>query len=63
MRLPAVLLAILLLNTGRACGEEKAPNWVKVTDHAGWQPRDSSGETVFHDRRYPSHLLLPVIPL
>jgi hypothetical protein len=25
-------------------------NWVKVTEHAGWQPRDSQGEMVFRDQ-------------
>lgn len=30
--------------------QEKAPNWVKVTDKAGWQPRDSQGEVVFKDQ-------------
>lgn len=28
----------------------KGPNWVKVTDAAGWQPRDSQGELVLNDR-------------
>jgi hypothetical protein len=28
----------------------QAPNWVKVTDHAGWQPRDSQGEVVYKDQ-------------
>src|SRR4029079_17004115 len=31
-------------------GAEKAPNWIKVTDRAGWEPRDSQGEAVFKDR-------------
>ena len=26
------------------------PNWVKVTDRAGWQARDSQGEVVFDDK-------------
>ena len=29
---------------------DPAPNWVKVADPAGWQPRDSSGELVFRGR-------------
>src|SRR3954452_17218012 len=29
---------------------DTAPDWVKVTDKAGWRPRDSSGEVVFKDR-------------
>ena len=31
-------------------GEKKAPDWVKVTDQAGWQPRDSQGEVVHQDQ-------------
>jgi hypothetical protein len=31
-------------------GEKKAPDWVKVTDQAGWQPRDSQGEVVYQDQ-------------
>lgn len=42
------LLPILSASIVRA--EEKAPNWIKVTDNAGWQPRDSQGELVFRDR-------------
>lgn len=30
--------------------QQPAPNWVRVTDQAGWQPRDSQGEVVYHDR-------------
>lgn len=29
---------------------QQVPNWVRVTDHAGWQPRDSQGEVVFRDQ-------------
>src|SRR6187455_1906995 len=29
---------------------DKAPKWVRVTDKAPWQPRDSSGEVVFKDQ-------------
>ena len=28
------------------------PNWVRVTDHAAWKPRDSCGEAVFRDRMW-----------
>ena len=31
-------------------GPRSRANWVKVTDQAGWQPRNSSGELVFRDR-------------
>lgn len=41
----------LVLTSGSFCwGEERVLDWVKVTDRAGWQPRDSAGEAVFHDR-------------
>lgn len=29
---------------------QQVHNWVKVTDHAGWQPRDSQGEVVYQDK-------------
>lgn len=44
-----IIGCVLLLST-LVVGEEKAPSWVKVTDQAGWQPRDSSGEVVFKDQ-------------
>ena len=46
-----VVVLLVLLATMPAAGEdEKAPDWVKVTDKAGWQPRDSQGEVVFKDQ-------------
>lgn len=33
-----------------ARGEEPTLDWVKVTEKAGWQPRDSSGELVYKDQ-------------
>jgi hypothetical protein len=38
------------LAAGLAAAQEKAPDWVKVVDKAGWQPRDSQGELVYKDR-------------
>lgn len=35
-----------------AWAAEPAPNWVRVTEHAGWKPRDSSGELVYRDRMW-----------
>lgn len=29
-----------------------APNWIKVTDQAGWRPRDSQGELVYKNRMW-----------
>ncbi len=34
---------------GVAVAGAPEPDWVKVTDHAGWTPRDSCGEYVFKD--------------
>ena len=45
-----ILLASLLLFPSGARGEDRILDWVKVTDKAGWQPRDSSGEVVYKDR-------------
>lgn len=43
-----VLAAILV---GTPCpAQTPGPDWVKVTDDAGWQPRDSQGEVVYNDR-------------
>lgn len=44
------LLAFLTVTP--ALAEDKALDWVKVTDRAGWRPRDSSGEVVFKDRMW-----------
>jgi hypothetical protein len=33
-----------------ASAQDAAPNWVPVTDKAGWQPRDSQGELVYRDQ-------------
>ncbi|MEN9632338.1 MAG: hypothetical protein RL077_742 [Verrucomicrobiota bacterium] len=43
------LLALSLVDY--CCAQEKpAPDWVRETEAAGWQPRDSQGELVFRDR-------------
>jgi hypothetical protein len=34
----------------QAAGAAEPFSWVKVTERAGWQPRDSQGEVVFQDR-------------
>src|SRR3954469_2217479 len=43
----ALLAPLALL---AATADDVPPDWVKVTDKAGWQPRDSSGEVVFKDQ-------------
>src|SRR5262249_41927291 len=50
MKWRAVVLASLLLSPLAVAGREPSPDWVQVTDKAGWQPRDSSGEVVFRDQ-------------
>jgi len=32
--------------------EASAPSWVRVTEHANWQPRDSCGEVVFNGKMW-----------
>ena len=50
MKWRAVVLSALLLSAASAFGADPVPDWVRVTDKAGWQARDSSGEVVFRDR-------------
>lgn len=46
-----LIALVILLATLPATGDDAAsPDWVKVTDKAGWQPRDSQGEVVYKDR-------------
>jgi hypothetical protein len=46
-----LLVIVCSLPGALALGAEKAaPDWVKVTDNAGWQARDSQGEVVFCNR-------------
>jgi hypothetical protein len=40
----------LIPATAPVPGEQPGPDWVRVTEHAGWQPRDSQGEVVFQDQ-------------
>ena len=44
----ALVLILSLVSVANA--DDKVHNWVKVTDKAGWQPRDSQGEVVFKDQ-------------
>ncbi len=43
-------LGVLAALPAVGLGGEPGPNWVRVTERAGWRPRDSSGEVVFRDR-------------
>ncbi len=45
----------LVISVGFLCcapgrGQERVPDWVKVTERAAWQARDSSGEVVFQNQ-------------
>jgi hypothetical protein len=42
--------AALSWTSASASAQDVAPNWVRVTDKAGWQPRDSQGELVYRDQ-------------
>jgi len=44
------LVVAVFLSGAAADAQDQRPNWVQVTAHAGWQPRDSQGEVVFQDR-------------
>jgi hypothetical protein len=46
----ALFGSLLLLSPAFTIGQAPAPDWVKETDQAAWQPRDSSGEVVFKDQ-------------
>src|SRR6185312_10136951 len=50
MRWFASSLAVLLLASVSALGDDGNFDWRQVTSKAGWQPRDSSGEVVFSDQ-------------
>ena len=45
-----ILVASLLVVPSGARGADRILDWVKVTDRAGWQPRDSGGEVVYNGR-------------
>lgn len=46
----SIFVCLLLLAPALSFGQQEVPNWVKVTDHAAWQPRDSQGELVYQDQ-------------
>lgn len=50
MRFVFPIFLLVTAATMFASAHEPTPNWVKVADRAGWQPRDSQGEVVFDDR-------------
>ena len=50
MRCSGAILGLLLLAPISSRGDDRPLDWVKVTERAGWQARDSSGEVVYKDR-------------
>lgn len=52
MKLPVAgaLLCLLYLTPVWSQDVEQGPDWVRVTEHAGWQARDSQGELIYKDR-------------
>ncbi len=51
MLLAGVLIFGLVFQAAVA-GDGKPPNWVRVVEHAAWEPRDSCAEMVFHGRMW-----------
>lgn len=50
MKRSVIAVALLVLASSWAAAQDKAPIWVKVTDKAGWKPRDSQGELVYKNQ-------------
>ena len=48
--IPLALLVLALAID--AAAQKAAPDWLRVTEDAGWQPRDSAGELVYRDRMW-----------
>ena len=47
MKRPILISGIALILVASVLNAQETINWVKVTDHAGWQARDSQGELVY----------------
>ena len=52
MKAPIVVPVVLLTFGVSASSQKTAPDWVKVSDAAGWRPRDSQGELVYKDQMW-----------
>jgi hypothetical protein len=50
MKILLSAMALTLLISSVLYGQERKLDWVKVTENADWQPRDSSVELVYKDR-------------
>ena len=46
----ALAMSLAVLSARGAVAQEQAAEWVRVTEDAGWMPRDSQGEVVYNDR-------------
>jgi len=46
----SLLSMVCLFSAGLAQAQVKGPDWVKVTEKAGWKERDSQGELVYKDK-------------
>jgi len=49
MKLAAAMVVLLGIAT-TVCAQQPPLNWVRVTERAPWQPRDSQGEVAYKDR-------------
>jgi Kelch motif len=50
MKRTLIAICCLLTSGPAVCAQQAAPDWVKVTDKAGWQQRDSQGEVAYGDQ-------------
>jgi len=50
MKRSILTFAMVYLTATPSLAQQKAPDWVKVTDDARWQARDSQGEVVYHNQ-------------
>jgi hypothetical protein len=46
------MLAFALVSSAQAIGQDAPSDWILVTEHAQWSPRDSQGEVVFKDKMW-----------
>lgn len=50
MQCHAIAFAFLVLASTLSFGDDSGPDWVRVTEAAGWKARDSQGEVAYRDR-------------
>jgi hypothetical protein len=51
MKPSAIACCVLVVALAEAaCSQDRGPDWVRVTERAGWQPRDSQGEVAYQGR-------------